>query len=503
MTRADELFDRGARARRAGRTEEARDLFGRALALDPAHRNAAVALAFLLRDEGEGGRATLVLRPLLAAPATPAGELVALADFVADLGATDLALEALLRARHASGGAPAVLLAHGRLLLQAGAFDEARDTFREAFDRDPEAAAAYYQWAQTRRWEGPEGEEARALLSARASRARRPETRACLAFARAKIADDLGRPGEAFPLLRQANGLRRAELPPFDHAFHEEWRRVFAPPPPARVGEEPADDPEETLPRPLFVVGLPRSGTTLLARLLTARAGIGSAGETDLVGRLAGSLAAPGNRAPDLGRALAALDPARRRELARTLRRGLRARAGGAPRRWIVDKNPLNFWYVPLLRAVFPDAPVLWCRRERRDVLLSLYFQNFAHPALDFSYDLGDLRRYIANAEDYAEAWLAGGDPGIFPVVYEDLVRESARTLAPVLHAIGHGEDAPEEAREGSPERFATASAWQARQPLHTRSVGRWRAYAPRLLEAEPALAAFGFGAKREAREEG
>jgi tetratricopeptide (TPR) repeat protein len=497
------LFARGVQARRAGRADEARALFERVLEADPRHRDAAVALAFLLRDEGEGARAADALRPLVAATTTSASDLAAIAAFASELGALDLAREAFARTRADTN--PAVLLAHGRFLLQTGRFEEARATFREAFARDPEAAAAYYQWAQTRRWEDDEGEEALALLDARAAAPARVETRACLAFARAKIADDLGRPEEALRSLHEANALRRSTLAPFDHLYYEEWSRLFAP---AAVGRGAARAPKPESasarepPSPLFVVGLPRSGTTLLARLLVHRFGVESAGETDLVGRLASAIAGAGARAEGLERALRALAPEERDALARSFLRALRGRVTNGAARRIVDKNPLNFWYVPLLRALFPEAPVLWCRRDPRDVVLSLYFQNFAHPALDFSYDLRDLVRYVTNAEAFARAWLSRGDPALHAVAYEELVRAPERVLAALAEtALAESYGSTEETRDQScgEERLATASAWQARQPLHTRSIGRWKIYASGLLAAEPALATLGFAEGREA----
>jgi tetratricopeptide (TPR) repeat protein len=494
VARAERLFEDGARARREERREEARRLFKEALALEPAHPKAAVALAFLLREEGEGREAADALRPLVASLATGTRDLVAIAEFVAETGETDLALEALARAREKSRNEPPVLLAHGRLLLQTGRFAEARETFREAFDRDPEAGAAAYQWAQTRRWEGGDGEEALALLSARSARVRTPQARACFEFARAKIADDLGRTAEAFSHLRAANALRKRTLPPFDHAFYEEWLAAFA----SEAEERPRTTPaphghgltEEGRPRPLFVVGLPRSGTTLLARLLLRRGDTAIAGELDLIGRLATRLAGPAGRPGDLRRALETLPRDEGNRLARAYLCELRARVGGRRPPYALDKNPLNLWFLPLIRVLFPSAPVLWCRRDPRDVLLSLYFQNFAHPALDFSYDLDDLDRHLASAARAGEALLARRDPALFVVDYEALVRDPEATLRAIDRGLGPVERTETAAESG---RIATASAWQARQPPHTDSIGRWRRYAPFLLEAAPALARLGF----------
>ena len=501
MSDADTLFARGAQARQEGRNDLARTLFLDALAREPTHRNAALALAFLFREEGEGGKAAEALRPLVRAPVSRPQELAAIAEFVAETGETDLALEALERARAESGEAPALLFAHGRLLFQTGRFDEAREAFRRAFARDPHHGGAYYQWVQTRRWTGREGDEALEVLTRATAGPSSPETLSAISFARAKVADDLGRTGEAFANLHAANALRKSTLPPFDHAFYEEWLETFLPgsgghegalPAPAATDAPRAGDP---LPEPVFVVGLPRSGTTLLARLLLRRGDAALAGELDLLGRLAGHLTGPHGRPRDLRRALETLPSSEREGLAEAYLHELRARIGGRRPRWVLDKNPLNVWFLPLLRTLFPRAPVFWCRRDRRDVLLSLYFQNFAHPALDFSYDLADLERHLLLAARAEEAILAGRDPHLLPLDYETFVRDplaalrpSEKILGPAPHPNGKEKAALE--NEG---RITTASAWQARQPLHTGSVGRWHRYARFLVDAHPALRHHGF----------
>jgi len=237
-------------------------------------------------------------------------------------------------------------------------------------------------------------------------------------------------------------------------------------------------------------VGLPRSGTTLLARLLLRRGDTAIAGELDLIGRLATRLAGPAGRPGDLRRALETLPRDEGNRLARAYLCELRARVGGRRPPYALDKNPLNLWFLPLIRVLFPSAPVLWCRRDPRDVLLSLYFQNFAHPALDFSYDLDDLDRHLASAARAGEALLARRDPALFVVDYEALVRDPEATLRAIDRGLGPVERTETAAESG---RIATASAWQARQPPHTDSIGRWRRYAPFLLEAAPALARLGF----------
>lgn len=502
MADADELFARGAEARRAGRNDLAEPLFREALAREPTHRDARVALAFLLREEGEGGEAAEVLRPLVAAPSAGARDLVALAEFAAETGALDLALEAFRRAREVSGEAPAVLAAHGRLLLQAGRFEDARAAFRQAFERDPGDGGAFYQWVQTRRWRGPEGEEALEVLGGAVAKSPPAPARAAILFARAKVLDDLGRTAEAFASLREANAIRKGGLPPFDHSFYEEWLETF---PRGAIPSRPAFLPaaEGGPPAPLFVVGLPRSGTTLLARLLLRRGDAGLAGELDLLGRLATHLAGPGARPRHLRQALGTLGPSDRNRLAGAYRRELRARLGGRRLPWAIDKNPLNLWHLPLLRVLFPRAPVLWCRRDRRDVLLSLYFQNFAHPALDFSYDFDDLERHLAAAARAEETLLPAGDPFFLVVEYEELVQDPGTLLSRLENLLGPSRPTAGEGERSAGGRIATASAWQARQPVHTESVGRWRRYAPFLLEARPALRGLGIVSERSAGDAG
>lgn len=228
-------------------------------------------------------------------------------------------------------------------------------------------------------------------------------------------------------------------------------------------------------PRPVFIVGMPRSGTTLTEQILARHPRVHGAGELpdmELVAR----------RLPP--------DPAHVDQpmLAAAASRYLEALTRSAPPDVvrIVDKEPLNFLQLGWIARLFPHARVIWCRRDPRDVAISIYGENFALDET-LATDFRGLGRYISLQHRLMRHWQAVLPLPIVEFRYEALVAEpEARTRALVDFA-GLDWDPACLSFHRSTRAVQTPSRWQVREPLHARSVGRWRHYrddiAP-LLEA-------------------
>src|SRR5262249_3023589 len=145
--------------------------------------------------------------------------------------------------------------------------------------------------------------------------------------------------------------------------------------------------------------------------------------------------------------------------------------------RCYVDKNPLNFRFLNLIFALFPNARVIRCRRGARDTALSLYAQHFAHPDLDFSYDFASVARVMSDHDRLMAHWRSKlPAQQIIHVEYEAFVAAPDAELERIARFI----DAPpaRASIESGSDIITTASVWQARQPIHKNAVGRWRRYA-------------------------
>lgn len=235
---------------------------------------------------------------------------------------------------------------------------------------------------------------------------------------------------------------------------------------------------------PVFVVGMPRSGTTLVEQILASHSQVFGAGELDDLHNLQPT--AQEFLRGGLNRSLRWTDDetASVREIADGYLQSL-ARLGGPARR-VVDKMPTNFLHLGLIATLFPQARVIHCVRDPRDVLLSCYFQNFSSEAMNFTFDWGDLTLYLEQYQRLMDHWRAVLPLTIHEVAYEQLVRDQERVTRDLVAHVG----LPWEPRclefHKTVRTVSTASAVQVRAPLYTQSVARWCHYEPHFQSLPP-----------------
>jgi tetratricopeptide (TPR) repeat protein len=462
---------RGNALRVSRRLDEAETDFRTALALAPGHRQASLSLAYMLREQGRIDAAALVVVALGRAHAGDTDLALALLEFLRDSGAHAQA-RTLAELAHAHSPTHARLAAiAGELALAFGAFDAARTRLGEALQRDPTQGPAWLRLSYCGRCTGPDDAALMRLRAAWANAQLPLAARACAGFGVAKLLDDLDDYAGAAAILREANALAKSQS-----AWNADaW---FA------LGERQIS--QRLLPAleavagfvPVFIVGLPRTGSTLVATRLARHAQVHDRGELNWIAAMYEHLAAQN----------ALADRAALQSVAALI--GTQMRRDDAPARCYIDKNPLNFRYLNLILALFPNARIVHCRRGARDTALSLWSQHFAHPDLGFSYDLPDIAGVARDEQRLMAHWRALLPSAILDVDYEVLVSEPVAQLARIARFVG----VPEAAAAGLPaatadEVITTASVWQARQPVHTQAVGRWRHYAefvPELAQLFP-----------------
>ena len=243
-----------------------------------------------------------------------------------------------------------------------------------------------------------------------------------------------------------------------------------------------ADDGSE---RPVFIVGMPRSGTTLVEQILSMYPEVATAGELPDLDRIAGIFqellehtASPHD--------IAQLDQEQYEGLARRYLDPLAGRYPSALR--VTDKMPQNFFHLGLIALLFPKARIIHCERDPLDTCLSCYFQIFTgyHP---YAYDLPNLGKYYRQYQRLMGHWREILDIPIFEVKYEDLVHDPENLGRAMVEFCGLTWDKRCLEFHQSTRAVNTASFQQVRRPVYSSSLGRWRHYADYLGPLKQALA--------------
>lgn len=315
--------------------------------------------------------------------------------------------------------------------------------------------------------------------------------RAAFEAAMFKELDDLNRYDEAWLALARCNALMH-QVSPYDAGGESAVVDALIKASNSLGRWPESDESDANGPQPIFIVGMPRSGTTLLDRMLSSHSEVTSAGEiTDFLRQLRCITDSPPQGVQGM---LGAVERSATVDLAE-LGAGYLAqtqwRAQG--RRYFVDKLPANIGMVAYIRHALPHARILHMVRDPMAVCFSNFSMMFGNLAA-YSYDQHALAHYYGQYTRLTQHWRSSMPDAMLDVSYVDLVREPEATLRRILEYCGLAtEDAcfhPE--RNTAP--VATPSSIQVREPIHTRSLDRWHRYAPHLGVLSEALTDIGNG---------
>ena len=383
-------------------------------------------------------------------------------------------------------GLPPLLSGLGHLLLQRGQVDEAMGYFEQL-----RATAPLQGWSQLiHARKVPDDPE---VLEHMEASARQPSLegpiRASMLFTVAAAWDKKKEHERAMMLAREANDASKLLLPyqPAEHRAQAE--RIMS-----RFSQRFMASREgwgSSSRLPVFVLGMPRSGTTLTEQILGSHSQVFGAGELGFISEQIQKLLAwerkVGSRLK-YPECVADMTKEESQQYAAILLEKLQAFDPAASH--VIDKLPHNFEHVGLIKLLFPNATIFHCRREPRDIAISNYITDYAAKfgGMGFAYDLGWIGQQLVDHDRLLKHWHAVFPGQIMEVVYEDLVEDTEGWARQMIQHLGLEWEPGVLEFQDLERSVKTASVWQVRQPVYKTSKERWRKYEKHLGPLEEAL---------------
>ena len=466
-------------AGRIGRHRDAENLLRRALELAPAFHAARSNLATVLHRQNRTPEALAELDTLMAAEPEHLGHANLRAAALTKVGDFDEALALYETVLAQPPGHPRIWMSYGHALKTVGRSDDSVAAYRRAIALQPSLGEVWWSLAnlKTARFDAS---DIAAMRGALEGAGLNEEDRFHLHFALAKALEDAGEADAAFDNYLTANRLRRAALP-YDSADTsravDRTITLFTPRFVAGlVGGCAAPDP-------IFIVGLPRAGSTLIEQILASHSQVEGTMELPDIPAMVARLASDGR---GFAAALAALTADDRHALGEEyLSRTRIQRKTDRPR--FIDKLPNNWAHVGFIKAILPNAKIVDARRNPLDCGVSNFRQHFARGQA-FAYDLADIGAYYADSVRLLAHFDAVMPGAVHRVFHEALVADPETEVRRLLAALGlEFEDACLRFHENT-RAVRTASSEQVRRPVNRDGFGQWRRYESRIDPLRVAL---------------
>jgi tetratricopeptide (TPR) repeat protein len=374
----------------------------------------------------------------------------------------------------------------GNLLTEFGRFEEARACFERAIAIAPMLAGSYYELVRCRPVTGGDGGLLQAMQAALATPGLEAVQRLRVHLAIGKAAEDLGDYALAMQHFDAADAVRRGTVRFDSAALSIEIDRLIARCTPELMARAPELGSRDAT--PVLILGMPRSGTTLVEQIVSMHPEVGAGSEvhfwnqrgTEWHRSFSAENAATGNAAAGSEGPFVPTENLASEFLAKAAADYLgvlRAIAPKAAR--VTDKMPFNFLWAGLIHMAFPRALIIHCRRGAIDTALSIHQTHF-RPGLAFPTGGAELVAYFRDYQRLIDHWRSVLPADRFlEVDYEDLTRTPEPVIRRIIAACGLAWDDACLRPESNPRAVNTPSKWQARQPIYRTSVARWRRYEP------------------------
>ena len=363
----------------------------------------------------------------------------------------------------------------GNLLSDFGRFDEARACFERVIAIAPMLAGSYYDLVRCRPVTNSDDSLLQEMQAALATPGLEAGQRMRVHLAIGKASEDLGDYGLAMQHFDAADAVRRGSASFDSAAFSIEIDRLIARCTPEWIARAP--ELGSTDATPVLIVGMPRSGTTLVEQIVSMHPEVSAGGELNFWNERGAAWF--GSRAAGNGTFVPTenLVSDLLAKAATDYLRVLRAIAPKATR--VTDKMPFNFLWAGLVHVAFPRAIIIHCRRAAVDTALSIHQTHF-HPGLAFPTGGAELVAYFRDYQRLVDHWRSVLPADRFiEIDYEDLTRAPEPVIRRIIAACGLAWHDACLRPESNPGAVKTPSKWQTRQPIYRTSVARWRRYEP------------------------
>jgi tetratricopeptide (TPR) repeat protein len=434
------------------RFEDAITYLERALAINPAMSDSWLNLGRTLNLAGQGARALKCFERLLAMKPDAHGAKSGLARAYMGLGRTE----------------------------------DAERAARELIAAAPESSSGYVSLSNARKFkkDDPEINEVERLIEAKGTASR--ELRG-LYFAAAKMCDDVGRYADAYRYYNLANIAAGGRYDAKQlEANYAELRRTYT----KKFFEEHKGQGSDSE-RPVFIVGMPRSGTTLTETIIGAHPQAFPAGELETIKRCEREMSSLVFKDEGVQKNARTLSWVGVEILAQRYLDAIDQKARNASAIRVTDKMPHNFQAVGFIATLFPNARIIHIRRNPMDTCLSIWQQNF-NDAHTYARNLADLGHHYAHYLKLMEHWREVLPGRMLEIDYEDLVENQEEMTRKLVDHVGLPWDDACLRPQDVQRTVLTASVWQVRQPVYKRSAGRWKNYGDLLKPLQDALSANG-----------
>lgn len=459
-------------AQRSGRLKEAEVAYKDILKRQPDHVRALTLYGILLNQREKFPEAVRILKKSIKLNPLQEEAFNGLGMAYKSLDRSADAIKAFEKALEINPAFAGVLNNMGVAYRELGNFDAAAGCFERALKIDPNTAEAWNGLARTRKFTtAPDNLDQLSELTQSPGMTRLARKHAW--FALGKIYDDLGRFDDAFACYQKGNELR---LVPADARYPCEFMRDMADVFTAdRVRQMPRVTVKRDDPMPVFIIGMPRSGTTLVEQIIASHPKAIGGGELNfftIEARKRGLDLTDGHSS-SFFQSIEGITERELRKIRHDFFSNFRAQK---KTRVLIDKTPFNFLYVGMIAMALPDAKFIHCRRDPLDTGLSIFFTDFAKNQ-PFSTDLSAIGHYTSCYNSLMGHWHKVKVAPVFDVEYEMLIDGQETLTRDILEFC----DLPWDDRclsfHETQRYVSTPSDWQVRQPIYKGSIGRWQHY--------------------------